>query len=144
MADRKLQAERALGGAGYALCALPEGKLAVALRPAGAEQNAVTILDAATLKDEGRLLPTAALPTQLACSSDGSLLALTAFDGVELWDRKAGARRAQLRDGGDDPRGAAFLGGGLLVVGGTQRHWQLYSTDAKPRVLAASGAPRRP
>ena len=34
-----------------------------------------------------------------------------------------------------------FLGGGLLVVGGTQRHWQLYSTDARPRVIAASGAP---
>jgi hypothetical protein len=63
------------------------------------------------------------------------------FDAVQVWDTKAYSLRVKLDHGSDvgsGPRGAAFVPGGLLVVGGNQVLWRVWDLATRqPRLVVA-------
>jgi hypothetical protein len=130
-------------GATAALAYSPDGKrLAAALGGADGNGSLIELLDAATLQPGGKVAELPPLAAQLAFAADGARLALTTFEAVTVVDVSA-ARVVTALDyamaTGKDPRGAAFVARGLLVVGGEQRLWQLWNLDGpggRPQPLA--------
>jgi WD40 repeat protein len=135
-----------LGSRGYAMAYSPDKKtLAVALAGPDGNGSVVEMLDSASLARKALLTPLPPLVAHLGFASDGARLAVTAFEAVSVWDVGAGRELTEVdysMSTGKDPRGAAFVAAGLLVVGGEHRVWQLWGLGgARPQ---AGAGLRRP
>ena len=130
-----------LGDRGHALTISPDGRQLAAALTTEAGASRVELRDATTLAAITTLSGGPNLPVHLAYSSDGAQLVVTGFDAVQVWDTKAHTLRVKLdydSDVGSGPRGAAFVPGGLLVVGGDPVLWRVWDLATRqPRVVVA-------
>lgn len=128
-----------LGGSGHALTISPDGRQLAAALTDDAGASRIELRDTTTLAAIATLSGGPNLPVHLTYASDGSRIAVTGFDAVEVWDTKTHTLRVKLDHGGDvgsGPRGAAFVPGGLLVVGGAPAQWRVWDLATRqPRVV---------
>jgi WD40 repeat protein len=133
-----------LGDRGHALAISPDGRQLAAALTAEDGASRIELRDATSLAAIATLSGGPNLPVHLAYASDGARLAVTGFDAVQVWDIKTQKLSAKLDHGSDvgsGPRGAAFVPGGLLVVGGDPVLWRVWDlATRKPRVVVAPPA----
>ena len=145
LADGKAARTVELGGTGHALAISRDGHQLAAALTGDTGEARIELRDAATLAAIATLTGAPDLPVHLAYAADAAQLAVTGFHAVQVWDLKARTLRAKLdheRGAGSGPRGAMFVPGGLLVVGGDQALWRVWNLATRqPRVVAGPGTP---
>jgi WD40 repeat protein len=144
LTDGKAARSAELGARGHALAISRDGRQLAAALTTDTGDSRVELRDAATLAAIATLTGGPDLPVHLAYSADAAQLAVTGFRAVHVWDTKARTLHATLDHGnkvGSGPRGAMFVPGGLLVVGGDRALWRVWNLATRqPRVVAP--APR--
>jgi WD40 repeat protein len=145
LADGKAGPTVELGARGHALAISRDGHQLAAAVTNDAGDSRVELRDAATLAPIATLTGGPDLPVNLAYAADTGQLAVTGFRAVQVWDTKTRTLRATLDHGanvGSGPRGAMFVPGGLLVVGGDRALWRVWNlATLQPRVVVAPATP---
>lgn len=145
LVDGKAASSVELGARGHALAISRDGHQVAAAVTNDTGDSRIELRDAKTLAPIASLTGGPDLPVHLAYSADAAQLAVTGFRAVQVWDLKTRTLRAKLDHGpgvGSGPRGAMFVTGGLLVVGGEQALWRVWNlTTLQPQVVVTPASP---